>query len=186
MPNKLLLTLFLFLSSFSVVLAQANHDFRHELYDQRNDSPQQQKFRKIAPMPAGVVYIQRPGEGELEIRAHFRQMKDLGFTNLKQIMALPDWTDEQIQLIALEEGIIPWWYGEGGWEPITDALLKQLGLSKLSIEEVRRHPKMIAHQNEVLRQRIERIIARKKKRVNELSRGAAPPMIQRWGRGDLS
>ena len=135
----------------------------HDRYDQLHDSPQQQKFRTIAPVPAGVVYIQRPGEGEAEIRAHFRQMKTLGFTNLKQIMALPDWTDEQIQLIALEEGIIPWWYGEGGWEPITDALIKQLGLSKkLSMKEVRRHPKMIAHQNEVLKRRIERIIAYKK------------------------
>jgi beta-galactosidase len=153
----------LLFTPFVSALAQSGHDFMHDRYDQLHDSPQQQKFRTIAPVPAGVVYIQRPGEGEAEIRAHFRQMKALGFTNLKQIMALPDWTDEQIQLIALEEGIIPWWYGEGGWEPITDALIKQLGLSKkLSIKEVRRHPKMIAHQNEVLKRRIERIIAYRK------------------------
>ena len=157
-----LLSVLLF-TPFASALAQSGHDFMHDRYDQLHDSPQQQKFRTIAPVPAGVVYIQRPGEGEAEIRTHFRQMKTLGFTNLKQIMALPDWTDEQIQLIALEEGIIPWWYGEGGWEPITDALIKQLGLSeKLSMKEVRRHPKMIAHQNEVLKRRVERIIAYKK------------------------
>lgn len=175
MPTKsLLFSLLFFLSSFLLVLAQADHDFRHDLYDQRHDSPQQQKFRKIAPVPAGVVYIQRPGEGEAEIRAHFRQMKTLGFTNLKQIMALPDWTDEQIQLIALEEGIIPWWYGEGGWEPITDALIKQLGLpKKLSMKEVRRHPKMIAHQNEVLKRCIERVIARRKETGQQALTGSS-------------
>ena len=161
--RPLLFAFFLSLTIFSPILAQSGHDFRHDLYDQLHDSPQQQKFRTIAPVPAGVVYIQRPGEGEAEIRTHFRQMKALGFTNLKQIMALPDWTDEQIQLIALEEGIIPWWYGEGGWEPINDELIKQLKLPKnLSMKEVRRHPKMIAHQNEVLKRRIEQIIAYKK------------------------
>lgn len=151
---------------FSIVcfplLAQKGHDFMHRKYDEMHASPMQQKFRKIAPVPAGVVYIQRPGEGEEEIRWHFRTMKELGFTNLKQIMTLPDWSHEKIQLIALEEGLIPWWYGEGGWEPITDELIKQLGIpKKLSMEEVRRHPKMIDYQNAVLKSRIEHIMAYK-------------------------
>ncbi|SHN13608.1 beta-galactosidase [Cyclobacterium lianum] len=136
-------------------IAQEEHDFLHELYDKRNDSPMQRKFRKIAPVPAGVVYIQRPGEGEKEIREHFRKMKDLGFTNLKQIMTLPDWNHEEIQLIALEEGLIPWWYGEGGWEPITDELLKNLDIEQdLPLDEIRSHPEMIAYQMEVLKGRI--------------------------------
>ena len=57
-------------------------------------------------------------------------MKKLGFNALKQIMPLPTWTIEQISLIALEEGIMPWWYGEGGYEEITPTLLEQLGVAK--------------------------------------------------------
>ncbi|WP_209331367.1 beta-galactosidase trimerization domain-containing protein [Lunatimonas salinarum] len=139
----------------TTVEAQYNHDFLHDLYDGRHESPTQRKFRELAPVPAGVVYIQRPGEGEEEIRGHFRLMKALGFTNLKQIMTLPDWKEEQIQLIALEEGIIPWWYGEGGWEPITKELLKKLGISEdLPLTEVRLHPAMLEYQQEVLKERV--------------------------------
>ncbi len=151
---------FFFLIGFLAfsAMAQDGHDFMHQKYDQMHDSPMQQKFRQIAPVPAGVVYIQRPGEGEEEIRKHFRTMKELGFTNLKQIMNLPDWSHEKIQLIALEEGLIPWWYGEGGWEPITEELIKKLGISKRRpMEEVRRDPKMIAYQNGVLKHRIQKI-----------------------------
>ncbi len=154
---------FLMFFVFSALSAQPGHDFMHEKYDQLHDSPVQQKFRKLAPVPAGVVYIMRPGEGEKEIRQHFRTMKELGFTNLKQIMTIPGWELEEVQLIALEEGLIPWWYGEGGWEPINDELVNKLGISKkLPIEEVRTHPKMIAYQNGVLKQRIEKIIEYKK------------------------
>lgn len=136
-------------------IGQEEHDFMHELYEQLHDSPMQQKFRKIAPVPAGVVYIQRPGEGEKEIREHFQKMKALGFTNLKQIMTLPDWDHEAIQLIAIEEGLIPWWYGEGGWEPITDKLLKKLEIDQdLPLDKVRLHPEMIAYQMEVMKERV--------------------------------
>jgi len=131
------------------------HDFLHEQYDQRNNSPAQRKYRKLAPVPAGVVYIQRPGEGEEEIRKHFQKMKALGFTNLKQIMPLPDWNHERIQLIAVEEGIIPWWYAEGGWESITDSLLWKLGIPENTSEEaIGNHPKMKDYQQNVLKERI--------------------------------
>jgi len=151
---RLLLLTSIVLPAFSSSYA-LQHDFLHDQYDQRNDSPTQRKFRKLAPMPAGVVYIQRPGEGENEIRAHFQLMKKLGFTNLKQIMPLPDWNHEAIQLIALEEGIIPWWYDEGGWETITDSLLTKLKIPlDLSDEAIRSHPKMESYQNNVLKERI--------------------------------
>ncbi|WP_162416083.1 beta-galactosidase trimerization domain-containing protein [Cyclobacterium roseum] len=140
----------------ATLTAQENHDFLHDLYDSMHDSPLQQKFRTLAPVPAGVVYIQRPEEGEEEIRKHFRKMKELGFTNLKQIMPLPDWSLETIQLIALEEGLIPWWYAEGGWEAITPELTRKVGLpASMDLSEVRRHPNMIAYQTEVLKKRIE-------------------------------
>lgn len=144
-------------------LAQDTHNYLHNLYDRLHYSEEQAKYRKLAPMPAGVVYIQRPEDGEGEMRWHFRKMKELGFTNLKQIMSAPGWTIEQIQLIALEEGIIPWWYGDGGWETITDDLLKELGISrKLSLSEVRQHPEMQEWQTSRLRERIEKTMEYRK------------------------
>ena len=126
-------------------------------YDSLHDTPAQRRFRALAPMPAGVVYIQQPGEGDREMRAHFRQMRALGFNCLKQIIPLPDATVEDIQLVALEEGIIPWWFGEGGYEPVTPELSVRLQLpAGTSPGDALRHPAMIAHQHAQLRRRIER------------------------------
>ena len=140
-------------------LAQNTKDpFLTELYNQLHNSPQQEKYRKLAPMPIGCVYLQRAGEGEKEMRQHFRTMKDLGFTALKQIMTRPGTTIEQVQLIALEEGINPFWYGEAGWEDITPELTKKLKISeKLSLAAAREHPSMQAYQKEVLKKRILKI-----------------------------
>lgn len=147
-------TFFLFLNPTHA----QNDPYLHKLYDSLHDSPMQQKFRKLAPMPAGVVYVQQPNEGEKEMREHFRNMKKLGFNALKQIMPLPTWTIEQISLIALEEGIIPWWYGEGGYEEITPALLEQLGIAKsLSMNDIIQHPQMVNYQKEVAKKRIQNI-----------------------------
>ncbi|MFY0653073.1 MAG: beta-galactosidase trimerization domain-containing protein [Cyclobacteriaceae bacterium] len=126
-------------------------EFYHDLYDSMHDSPMQQKLRKIAPMPYGVVFLAWAGMTEDDMRKHFRMMKELGFTNLKQCMGTPEWPRKEILSVALEEGIIPFWYGEGGWEDITPELLKKLKLpKKMSIQEVREHPKMLAYQKTVL------------------------------------
>ena len=144
----LLLILLLISNHFS--FAQQD-EFHHDLYDQMHDSPMQQKFRKLAPMPYGVVFLPWAGCTEDDIRRHMRMMKELGFTNLKQTMGTPDWPRDKILAIALEEGIIPFWYGEGGWEDITPELLRKLGLPrKMTIQEARVHPKMIEYQNGVL------------------------------------
>ncbi|MFW5877846.1 MAG: beta-galactosidase trimerization domain-containing protein [bacterium] len=137
---------------FSLFPLQAQNDeFYHDLYDQMHDSPMQQKFRKLAPMPYGVVFLPWAGMEEEEMREHFRLMKKLGFTNLKQTMGTPEWPRDEVLRIALEEGIIPFWYGEGGWEDITPELLKKLGLPEdMSIQEARKHPKMLDYQNKVL------------------------------------
>jgi beta-galactosidase len=138
--------------------AQSADPYLTHLYDRLHDSPLQAKFRRIAPMPIGAVYVQRPGEGESEIRAHFRTMKRLGYNSLKQIMTIPGWTLEQVQLIALEEGIIPWWYGEGGWEALSDSLLDRLKIPRTTpIAAIRQHPAMLTHQQNVMRQRILRL-----------------------------
>lgn len=148
--------LFFLIFSFLTPIHAQNDPYLHQRYDALHDSPMQQKFRKLAPMPAGVVYVQQPNEGEKEMRVHFQNMKKLGFNALKQIMPLPTWTIEQISLIALEEGILPWWYGEGGYEEITPALLRQLGIAgDLSISDILQHPKMVAYQKEVAEKRIQ-------------------------------
>ncbi len=137
--------------------AEAEDPFLVSVYDGLHGSATQEAFRALAPFPVGVVYVQRPGEGEAAIRRHFCTMRRLGYTALKQIMALPTWSREDIALIALEEGIIPWWYGEAGWEPVTPALLEKLGLPRdMPIAAAREHPRMRAHQKEFLRARIMR------------------------------
>lgn len=135
--------------------AFAQDPYLHGLYDRLNDSPLQQRLRREAPMPIGVVFLPWAGMTEADMRKHFRLMKELGFDNLKQTMPSPEWPQERIMEVALEEGIIPFWYGEAGWEEITPALLERLGIdAKLGAEAIRRHPKMVAHQKEVLRRGI--------------------------------
>ncbi|HYP13957.1 MAG TPA: beta-galactosidase trimerization domain-containing protein, partial [Bryobacteraceae bacterium] len=126
--------------------------FLHKLYDKLHDSPMQQKLRRIAPMPFGAVFLPWKGVTEQQIREHLRTMKKLGFHNLKQLMATPEWPMERLMEIAFEEDVIPFWYGEGGWEDITPELLDKLGISrKTPMAEIRRNPKMRAYQKEVLK-----------------------------------
>ena len=145
---SLLLLIAFCIKGFAQIPGESYH---HDLYDSMHDSPMQQKFRKIAPMPYGVVFLPWAGCTEEDMRKHFRMMKKLGFTNLKQTMGSPEWPRNEILRIALEEGVIPFWYGEGGWEDITPELLKKLGLpKKMSIQEARKHPKMLAYQKKIL------------------------------------
>ena len=109
--------------------ASADDEFLTQLYDKLHDSPLQRKFRDLAPMPFGVVFLPWKGMTEQDMRRHFRLMKQLGFNNLKQTMSSPEWPEQRILEVALEEGVIPFWYGEGGWEAITPELLLKLGHS---------------------------------------------------------
>jgi beta-galactosidase len=68
----------------------AQHDFLHSLYDRLHETPMQRKLRQIAPMPGGVVFLPWPGLTENQARQHFRLMKQLGFTCLKQTMSTPE------------------------------------------------------------------------------------------------
>jgi beta-galactosidase len=149
MKNLKLIALFLML--FSNGYSQKPDEFLTSLYDKLHDSPMQHKIKQIAPMPFGVVFLPWAGCTEQDMRHHFRMMKRLGFTNLKQTMATPEWPENEILRIALEEGIIPFWYGEGGWEPITPELLKQLNIPAATpMKEIRKDPKMLAYQKTVL------------------------------------
>jgi len=132
-------------------------EFLAELYDRLHETPMQRKLRTIAPIPVGVVFIQRPEMTEEDIRSHFRLMKKLGFTCLKGMMTCPGTTSQQLMHMALDEGIIPWWYDEGGWEGITDELLDRLGIPRHTpVEQIRTHPAFLAHQEQVFRERIDR------------------------------
>lgn len=128
-----------------------------ELHDALHDSPQQRKFRRLRPMPFGVVFLPYPGLTEEELRQHFRTMRELGFNAIKQFVGTPDWPRERLQQVALEEGLCPFWYGEGGWEDLTPELLQRLGIDPdMPIEQARNDARVLAYQRDVLRRRIER------------------------------
>lgn len=110
----------------------------------------------MAPMPVGAVFLPWPGMTEEDARKEMRRMKETGITCFKQTMGLePEWPRSRILNLGLEEGIIPFWYGEGGWEEITPELLTKLGLdADMDIDEAMEHPDMIAYQTEVIRAQI--------------------------------
>ncbi|MFW6066104.1 MAG: beta-galactosidase, partial [Planctomycetota bacterium] len=144
-----------------------------ESYLTRHDTPRQRKFRRIRPMPVGVVFIERPGMDEDDIRRHFRLMKELGFTCLKGLLLCPDTDRKKVQHMALDEGIIPWWFGEGGWE-FSEELLRKLGIDPdAPIEEIRSNEKFLAHQEQVMRRRIESPPVRGRA-ANQPGEGAVP------------
>ncbi|MEI7833665.1 MAG: beta-galactosidase trimerization domain-containing protein, partial [bacterium] len=133
------------------------HDYLHGLYDRLNETPMQRKFRSMAPMPIGCVFIQWPDMTEEDIRGHFRTIRATGFTCLKGIMVCPGTSYETVERIAIEEGLSPWWYDQGGWQEITPELLEQLGLPRdMEIDAAMTHPAMLEYQTGVMRQRIER------------------------------
>jgi beta-galactosidase len=155
------------------------HDFLHDRYDALHDTPMQRRLRELAPMPVGVVFLPWPGMSEKEARDHFRLMRKLGFTCLKQTMPTPEWPTERTLALALEEGILPYWYGEAGGDPLTPALLRKLGLPPdLSADEAAAHPAMAAHQHAILRRRIaeDARIARSEARRPESAKAAARPL----------
>lgn len=126
------------------------------LYDSLHETPMQRKLRALAPMPVGAVFIERPGMTEDRIRGHFRLMKQLGFNCLKQLCCCQGTSKSQVMHWALDEGIIPWWYGEAGWERISDQLLERLGIpAGTPVAEIRDNPRFLAHQEQLMRTRID-------------------------------
>lgn len=122
----------------------------------RHDSPVQQKLRRLRPWPVGSVFIERPGMSDAAIREHFRLMKRLGFTCLKQCQVCPGTDQRRVMHMALDEGIIPWWYGDAGFEDPTPELLKSLGIEPdIAPERLREHPKWIERQHGIMRERID-------------------------------
>jgi len=158
MSSKKLLSIFIavgLLTNSIVGLSQQKDPYLLAIYNDLHQSSVQEKFKRLAPIPVGVVYVQQPQEGETAMRNHFKLMKQLGYNCLKQIVTVPGWTIEEVQLIALDEGIIPWWYGEGGNVAITDSLLDVLHIPKNSTPKtIRENQTFQAFQQEVFRKRI--------------------------------
>lgn len=151
-------------------------DYAIDLYNKLNDTPMQQKLCRLGPMPIGCVFIQWPEMTCDDIRDHFRTMKELGFTCLKGIMTCPGTSHADVQRMALDEGLIPWWYAEGGWADITPELLEKLGLPvDMDIDEAMADPRMVAHQEQVMRKRIDR---------QERESGAPKPKVSPWLPGE--
>ncbi len=124
------------------------------------------QLRALAPVPLGVVWVERDGADPAE---DFASLRAQGFTALKQLLpraprvgalspAAAAARLAQLFNLALDAGVIPWWYGEGGWGCITQELLKSLGLAAdLAPAEVRAAPAMRAYQVGVLRARVARM-----------------------------
>lgn len=145
-----------------------DHDYLQDKYWSLNESPMQQRLRKIKPFPVGAVYYQQRGDDLEDIRKMFRLMRKTGLTALKQIqIKQPFSSDEAYQAfrqkvynLALDEGISPWYYGKAGWLPITQELVDSLGINKDVDKEmpaIQAHPKMIQYQKDSLRKRIARL-----------------------------
>jgi len=75
----------LWLPTLVISALAASDPYLISKYDALHDSPMQQRLRALRPWPVGVVFIQQPGMGLPEMRGHFRKMRELGFTCLKQV-----------------------------------------------------------------------------------------------------
>lgn len=139
--------------------------FLTEKFMALNNSPMQEHLRALKPFPVGVVYYQQREHGLEEIRNEFKTMKELGYTALKQSVLNaphnPPGFEEAVFHAALEEGISPWYYGLGGWYPITQELLDSLGISLANNgsnqADIQNHPRMIEYQRNKMHERVDRM-----------------------------
>lgn len=67
-------------------------------------------------MPCGVVFLRQPEMTDEIVRRHFRQIRRLGFNCLKGLYVPPGQDRAHTERLAVDEGLVPWWYGEAGWE----------------------------------------------------------------------
>jgi beta-galactosidase len=136
--------------------ATTSDPYLHDLYDRLHDSPMQRKLRRLRPWPGGVVFVERPGMTLEEIRGHFRQMRELGFSCLKQCQLCETTDARAVYHAALDEGIIPYWYDDAGSEESTPELLKKLGITEtIDLADLREHPAWRRRQMALLRAQID-------------------------------
>ena len=132
------------------------HAFLQDKIDAIRDSAMQRKLRRIRPWPVGVVFIQHPSMTDADIREQFRLMRKLGFTALKQCQTCRGTDRRKVMHMAMDEGIIPFWFGEAGWEDPTPELLSSLGIDPATpIESLRENARWLARQEKLMRDRID-------------------------------
>jgi beta-galactosidase len=156
-----------------------------KLYWKLNDSPMQQKLRRLKPFPVSVVYYQQTDHNLDSIRKTFQTIRELGFTSLKQIeLKGPLSSDSFEQVVfntALDEDLYPWYYGMGGWKDITPQLVKERRLkidySSGNMRAIQNDPAIIRWQKEYLRKRIERMKSAPKKPAEMGEPGRNYPFI---------
>ena len=133
--------------------------FLHGLYDARGDSRVQRRLRRLCPLPIGTVLIQTSAMDEAGLRQTLRAIRGVGITNLKQFhfMGRHPLPLHDAERIALEEGVIPYWYGVGGWQEITPDLCRTLGIDPaLPPADIQADRRMVAYQIGVLQARAAR------------------------------
>ena len=123
-----------------------------------------EKIASLRPFPVGVVFQQDPRRHPTveAIRTEFHTIRALGFTALKQVMLINTSAAfvEAVYVAAIEEGLVPWWYGRAGWQPITPSLLASLGIRRnATMAEVQADPRMVEHQKQVMLARVRRMKA---------------------------
>lgn len=136
---------------------QSHDPYRNDLYQLLHDSPMQQRIRRIEPFPVCVVYWQPASVTSLaQVRMEFQRIHDAGFRCLKDIQLIGDLSRPAVYEAALDAGLIPWWYGEGGWEDVTPELLEKLHLPRtMPLQEALKNPAVVAYQMRRYRQAIE-------------------------------
>jgi beta-galactosidase len=93
-----------------------------------------------------------------DIRGHFRLMRELGFTALKQCQTCRGTDVRRVMHMAMDEGIIPFWFGEAGWEDPTPEHLESLGIDRdMPIEKLRENETWLERQERLMRERIDRV-----------------------------
>ena len=127
-----------------------------------------QKLAQLSPLPCAAVIIEQPGDTLSTVSARMQQMRAEGFTAVKQILLAVPLSESEASYVnrtkqwfhaALDAGLSPWWYGDGGWECFTLELLSELGLSPTQPPWVLAdEPAMRAYQLALQRRRVDSIV----------------------------
>ena len=134
----------------------------------RGDCTLPQKLAQLAPLPIGGVIIEQPGDTLALVAARMQQMRAEGFNAIKQVLLAVPLTESAEAYLnrtkqwfhaALDAGLSPWWYAEGGWECFTLELLAELGLPPTEPPWVLADaPSMRAYQLALQRRRVDAMV----------------------------
>lgn len=136
--------------------------FLEKRYWNLHKTPMQERIRSLRPLPVSVVYAQQEDDSPEKMRIEFKKISDLGFSGLKQLMLMGENATvsgkERVFNTVLDQGISPWYYGIGGWDPINSGILSQLGIkkpyTKENVLEIQNSAEVKNYQKEILKKRV--------------------------------